>query len=283
MTGIRTLAIIKPDATQHAPAITRRIREEGFIVRAAAKVRLSRGEAGLLYAEHLERPFYGPLVEFMSSAPVHVLALERADAVDHWRRVLGATNPLFAEPDTLREQYGDKSGIVHRNACHGSDSDAAADREIGYFFDACRSGDSQLRLGVQVAELQASTHDMLDAEVFRSKVKFPRPRFKLAALVEEVGELANALASGNRDAIHREALQVACVACRIAEDGDETEYRPDGFIEIVYAVGGVARYLMQRKTQNVRELTLTLLASARRLLVNGDATFNDVDDEVAQP
>lgn len=280
MTGIRTLAIIKPDATQHAAAITKRIREEGFIIRAAAKVNLSAAEAGIFYAEHHGRPFYDALCAFMASGAVHVMVLERADAVAHWRLVLGATDPSKAVPGTLRDEFGNKEGIVLRNVAHGSDGDHAAEREIAHFFNVYRR--EGRRLGNQAAELQAITIEMLDAEVFRSKVKFPRPRFKLAALVEEVGELAGALASGDRDAIHREALQVACVACRIAEDGDETKYKP-GLIELVYAMGGVARYLMQRKPEAAQGAAHMISVIGRRISIDGDATFDDVDEEVAQP
>jgi len=121
------------------------------------------------------------------------------------------------------------------------------------------------------------------SEVRRARAKFPGKRFRLAALVEEVGELAHALVSNDRGAIIREAIQVAGLGIRIAEEGDEAHYRPDGFVEMVYDLGNVARYLMQRRWIDAGSAFRMLRAATDRIMINGDATFNDVTDEEAQP
>ncbi len=129
----RTLAIIKPDAvaTGKSGAILAHLEREGFIVRGARLVRLSPAQAGAFYEVHRGRPFYGELVEFMTSGPCLPLALERADAVAHYRTVIGATDPAEAAAGTIRKLYAESIG---RNAVHGSDSDDNAAREIAFFF-----------------------------------------------------------------------------------------------------------------------------------------------------
>ncbi len=129
----RTLAIIKPDAVAngHAGAILDRILKEGFAVRAMKLVRLSETEAGGFYAVHHERPFFGELVEFMSSGACVPLVLEREDAVAKWREVIGATNPADAAEGTIRKQFAESLG---RNAAHGSDSAENGRIEANYFF-----------------------------------------------------------------------------------------------------------------------------------------------------
>ena len=129
----RTLAIIKPDAVANRRCgdILAHLEREGFVVRAARLVRLSRAEAGAFYEVHRERPFYPDLVEFMTSGPCLPLVLERANAVAHYRAVIGATDPAEAAEGTVRKLYAESKG---RNAVHGSDSDENAAREIGFFF-----------------------------------------------------------------------------------------------------------------------------------------------------
>lgn len=129
----RTLAIIKPDAVARhlSGAILAHLEREGFVIRAARLVRLSPVEAGAFYAVHRERPFFRDLVEFMTSGPCMPVALERADAVAHYRAVIGATDPAEAAEGTIRKLYAESKG---RNAVHGSDSDDNAAREIAFFF-----------------------------------------------------------------------------------------------------------------------------------------------------
>jgi nucleoside-diphosphate kinase len=128
-----TLAIIKPDAVQNALAgkILAHLEAAGFRVRAARLVRLSTAQAEAFYEVHRERPFYRPLVAFMTSGPALALALERADAVAHLRQVIGATDPAEAKAGTVRKLYAESK---ERNAIHASDSDENAAREIAFFF-----------------------------------------------------------------------------------------------------------------------------------------------------
>jgi nucleoside-diphosphate kinase len=131
--GKHTLAIIKPDAVASGKsgAIIAHLQREGFVVRAARLVRLTRAQAGAFYEVHRERPFYGELVEFMTSGPCLPLALERADAVARYRAVIGATDPAEAAEGTIRKLYAESKG---KNAVHGSDSDENAARETAFFF-----------------------------------------------------------------------------------------------------------------------------------------------------
>lgn len=133
MAGNRTLAIIKPDAvgSGQAGAILAHIEREGFRIRAARLVRLSRAEAEAFYEVHRGRPFFDELVRFMSSGPSLSLALEKGDAVAALRTAIGATDPSEAAVGTIRKLYAESKG---RNAVHGSDSDENAEREIGFFF-----------------------------------------------------------------------------------------------------------------------------------------------------
>jgi nucleoside-diphosphate kinase len=133
MAGTRTLAIIKPDAVAsgRSGAILAHLEREGFVVRAARLIRLSRAQAGAFYEVHRGRPFYDELVSFMTSGPCFPMALERADAVARYREVIGATDPKEAAEGTIRKLYAESKG---RNAVHGSDSDENAAREIAFFF-----------------------------------------------------------------------------------------------------------------------------------------------------
>lgn len=133
MAGTHTFAMLKPDAVGAGKtgAILAHVEQAGFAIRAMRMVRLTRVEAEAFYAVHRERPFYGELVEFMSSGPVVALALEAPDAVAAWRTAIGATDPAEAAEGTIRKRFAESKG---RNAVHGSDSDENAAREIAFFF-----------------------------------------------------------------------------------------------------------------------------------------------------
>ena len=127
----RTFAMIKPDAVGRGLAgrILARIEEEGFVVVGMKLVRMSKCQAEGFYAVHRERPFFEDLTAFMSSGPTVTLALEREDAIRHWRAVMGATNPAEAEPGTIRAEFGES---IERNSTHGSDApDTAALKKSG--------------------------------------------------------------------------------------------------------------------------------------------------------
>lgn len=129
----RTFAMIKPDACARGLAgrILARIEEEGFDVLGMKLVRMSKSQAEGFYAVHRERPFFGDLTAFMSSGRTVVLALEREDAIRHWRGVMGATNPAEAAPGTIRAELGES---IERNSTHGSDAPDTAAFELGYWF-----------------------------------------------------------------------------------------------------------------------------------------------------
>jgi nucleoside-diphosphate kinase len=131
--GNITLGIVKPDAVETGKTglIIAHLQKEGFVVRAARLVRLTNAQAGAFYEVHKGRPFYNDLVAFMTSGPCLPMALERADAVAHFRKVIGATDPAEAAAGTIRKLYAESKG---RNAVHGSDSDENAAREVGFFF-----------------------------------------------------------------------------------------------------------------------------------------------------
>jgi len=128
-----TLAIIKPDAVQgrNAGKILAQLEAAGFVVRAARLVKLTTTQAEAFYEVHRARPFYRPLVTFMTSGPALALALERDNAVAHLRDVIGATDPAEAKPGTVRKLYG---ASKERNAIHASDSPETAAREVAFFF-----------------------------------------------------------------------------------------------------------------------------------------------------
>jgi len=131
--GNITLGIVKPDAieTGKTGLIIAHLQKEGFVLRAARLVRLTTAQAGAFYEVHKGRPFYDDLVAFMTSGPCLPMALDRADAVAHFRKVIGATDPAEAAAGTIRKLYAESKG---RNAVHGSDSDENAAREVGFFF-----------------------------------------------------------------------------------------------------------------------------------------------------
>lgn len=128
-----TFAIIKPDAVQagHAAAIIALIQDNGFSILGQRKERLSREQAEQFYAIHKERPFFGELVDYMISGPVVLMVLEKDDAVQAWRDLMGATDPAKAAKGTIRKLYGTNIGA---NATHGSDSAENAHIEIEQFF-----------------------------------------------------------------------------------------------------------------------------------------------------
>ncbi len=131
----RTFSIIKPDAVAKnvIGEITTRFEKAGLRVVASKMVQLSEREAGGFYAEHKERPFYADLVSFMTSGPVIVQVLEGEDAIAKNRELMGATNPKEAAAGTIRADFAES---IDENAVHGSDSEAAAAREIAFFFSS---------------------------------------------------------------------------------------------------------------------------------------------------
>ena len=128
-----TLAIIKPDAVKNrlTGKILAHLEADGFVVRAARLVKLTVAEAESFYEVHRARPFFRPLVTFMTSGPALALALERDDPVMRLRDVIGATDPAEAKPGTVRKLYAESK---ERNAIHASDSPENAAREAGFFF-----------------------------------------------------------------------------------------------------------------------------------------------------
>mgnify|MGYP001546850145 FL=1 len=131
----RTFTMIKPDAVVngHIGAILDQIIKNGFKPVAFKYTALSPEKAGEFYAVHKERPFYNDLVKFMSSGPIVAAILEKDNAVEDFRKLIGATDPSKAEPGTIRQLFA-KS--IDANAVHGSDSDENADIEGNFFFSA---------------------------------------------------------------------------------------------------------------------------------------------------
>jgi nucleoside-diphosphate kinase len=129
-----TLAIIKPDAVSRGLVgkILARAEEQGFRVRALKLVQLSKQTAQEFYRVHAERPFYESLTTYMSSGPVVPMLLERDDAIQSLRDLMGATDPQKAATGTIRRDYGEN---IERNAIHGSDAAATAAVEIPFFFN----------------------------------------------------------------------------------------------------------------------------------------------------
>ena len=129
----RTFTMIKPDAVKngHIGAILEQINGAGFKIVALKYTQLSAAKAGEFYAVHKDRPFYGELVEFMSSGPIVAAILEKDNAVADFRKLIGATNPAEAEEGTIRQKYATSIG---ENAVHGSDSDENAEIEGSFHF-----------------------------------------------------------------------------------------------------------------------------------------------------
>ena len=129
----RTLSIIKPDAVKRhlIGAILARFEQQGFNIAAAKMVQLNREQAEGFYAEHQGKPLFEPLVEYMISAPVFVSVLEKENAVQDYRTLMGTTNPETAAEGTIRRDFALNQ---RENSVHGSDSPESAAREIAYFF-----------------------------------------------------------------------------------------------------------------------------------------------------
>jgi len=131
----RTFTMIKPDAfgKGHSGAIIDKIQKNGFSIVALKLTRLSKEKAGEFYSVHKERPFYGELVEFMSSGPIIAAILEKNNAVADFRKLIGATDPAKADEGTIRKLF---AASVGENAVHGSDSDENDEIEGNFFFSA---------------------------------------------------------------------------------------------------------------------------------------------------
>lgn len=133
MAGNITFTIVKPKAVSkgYTGPILNMIHEAGFRISAIKMVQLTENEARTFYQVHRERPFYNDLVEFMVSGPIVVAVLEKENAVDDYRKLIGATDPAKAEEGTIRRLYAES---VQANAVHGSDSDENAGIESAFFF-----------------------------------------------------------------------------------------------------------------------------------------------------
>jgi nucleoside-diphosphate kinase len=133
MAVTRTFSIIKPDATRRnlTGAVTKMLEDAGLRVVASKRIQMTEDQAKGFYEVHKDRPFYGELVDFMTSGPVVVQVLEGEDAVKRNRDVMGATNPADAEEGTIRKTYAES---IEANSVHGSDSDENAAKEIAFFF-----------------------------------------------------------------------------------------------------------------------------------------------------
>lgn len=129
----RTISIIKPDAVAKdvIGQIYTRFEKAGLRIIAARMMHLTREQAGEFYAVHKERPFYGELIEYMTSGPIMVQVLEGEDAIAKNREVMGATNPKEAAAGTIRADFAKD---ITENAVHGSDAPETAKNEIGFFF-----------------------------------------------------------------------------------------------------------------------------------------------------
>ncbi len=135
MSTNRTFTMIKPDAVEkgHIGAILDKITTAGFNIVSMKLTKLSQNEAEAFYAVHKERPFFGELVQFMTRGPIVAAILEKDNAVDDFRKLIGATNPAEAVEGTIRKLYATSVG---ENAVHGSDSDENANIEAAFYFSA---------------------------------------------------------------------------------------------------------------------------------------------------
>ena len=129
----RTFSIIKPDATKRnlTGAINKIIEDSGLRIVAQKRIHLSKDQAENFYAIHKDKPFFGDLVDYMTSEPVVVQVLEGNDTVNTYRKIMGATNPENAEIGTIRKEYALN---IQENSVHGSDSEENANKEINFFF-----------------------------------------------------------------------------------------------------------------------------------------------------
>ena len=133
MAGKITFTMIKPSAfkSNYTGAILKMINDAGFVIKAMKVTRLSKEQAGAFYEIHKGKPFYESLVNFMSSGPIVAAMLEKENAVDDFRTLIGATNPANAADGTIRKLY---AVSLEENAVHGSDSDENANIEADFFF-----------------------------------------------------------------------------------------------------------------------------------------------------
>ena len=130
----RTFSIIKPDATRRniTGSINKIIEDNNLIIVAQKRIKLSKEKAEGFYAIHKHKPFFNDLIEYMTSGPVIVQVLEGDNAVENYRRIMGATNPENAENGTIRKEH---TLNIQENSVHGSDSEENAKVEINYFFE----------------------------------------------------------------------------------------------------------------------------------------------------
>ena len=130
----RTFSIIKPDATKRniTGSINKIIEDNNFVIIAQKRTKLSKEKAEGFYSIHKDKPFFNDLIEYMTSGPVIVQVLQGDNAVENYRRIMGATNPENAEKGTIRKEYALN---IQENSVHGSDSDENAKVEINYFFE----------------------------------------------------------------------------------------------------------------------------------------------------
>jgi len=133
MAGKTTFTMIKPSAfaSNYTGGILKMINDAGFVIKAMKMTLLNKEQAGAFYAVHKGKPFYESLVEFMSSGPIVAAVLEKDNAVDDFRTLIGATNPANAAEGTIRKLY---AVSLEENAVHGSDSDENANIEADFFF-----------------------------------------------------------------------------------------------------------------------------------------------------
>lgn len=129
----RTLAIIKPDAVKKnvIGQIIAKITEAGFNIKAIKMTRITQEQAGAFYEVHKERPFYGELCEYMSSGSIVPMVLEKDNAIEDFRKLIGSTDPVQADEGTIRKLYGESKAV---NAIHGSDSPENGLLESSFFF-----------------------------------------------------------------------------------------------------------------------------------------------------
>ena len=130
----RTFSIIKPDATKRniSGSINKIIEDNNLVIIAQKRTKLSKEKAEGFYSIHKDKPFFNDLIEYMTSGPVIVQVLQGDNAVENYRRIMGATNPENAENGTIRKEYALN---IQENSVHGSDSDVNAKVEISYFFE----------------------------------------------------------------------------------------------------------------------------------------------------
>ena len=129
----RTFSILKPDVTRRnlTGRVNAKFEESGLRIVAQKRLHLTHAQAGGVYAEHKERPFFNDLVAFMTSGPIVAQVLEGENAIARNREIMGATNPANAAPGTIRKEFAES---IEANSVHGSDSADSAAREIAYFF-----------------------------------------------------------------------------------------------------------------------------------------------------